>query len=382
MKYLWTLLFFFVALSLRASTVVTATVAVTNTAGTTNGQTITVTVGAGSPDVRTWTNAVYIEASQILTNNSQTGATENLLEQVALHPFTSVQVFQTGSTNVVLRAAKDTTLTVTLSAGWATVAYVTNTIGLGIVVRTPPDIETAAQQTNVASQLALYLNRSTNGISLSIDDTNDFSHTIFDDPGVNQVLYKRSDGLTEGSALPGTVFIPMADWFTNNLPDGVTITSASQEWITNSGLAYAFADAVTNAIRARIPMPWDWDAGAVRVEIQALCTGTNSGPGGATNVVFAVRAAANGANDAADAITFGTAVWATNHFGIGAYTNYVAIASVTVGNSPAAGKSVIWEIQRLGAQAGDTETNSDMCISEIKIHYNRIPQTAMPTATP
>src|SRR5438045_2588448 len=77
--------------AVRGSTITTVTIAVTNAAGTTNGQTLTV-----NSDVRTWTNNVVTAATQILTNSTQSGAAQNLLNQVALHPFNALQLFQSG----------------------------------------------------------------------------------------------------------------------------------------------------------------------------------------------------------------------------------------------------------------------------------------------
>jgi hypothetical protein len=380
MKKTLTLLVF-ALLCLNASALTSnfvATVTIIN--GTANGNSITV----GS-DVRVFTNSVFIPASQVLTNVTVAGSLVNLLNEVSDFPFTGLSLYGDGISVMKLTTLVNVTRpTITLSSGWATLTWHTNYFGTGTSVRVPYESEPdLGKQTNVWSEVARGLVISTNPITLHTGKTNSFDHTIFTDPSTNQLLFMRSDGLVFGTTLPSTLSIPILSWFTNNVADGVTLTGASFEAITNSGSGWAFTDAITNCIRSRIPMPWDWDGSNVLVEIQALCTGTNSGPGGATNVVFAVRGAANGAGSAANLPTFGTAVWTTNHFGIGAYTNYVAITSpVTIGGGPSAGKSVLWEIQRLGAQSGDTVTNVDTCITEVKIHYNRFPIVSLPTSTP
>jgi hypothetical protein len=175
-----------------STTVVTCTIAITNVAGTTNGQTLTV-----NSDTRTWTNNVQIPASQILTNSTPSGAAANLLAHVTQHQFTGLQIFQTATTNVVLRAAPNANLIASVSANWATLTFVTNTLGNGYVARVPYTIETAPEGTNIASGLAAYFFMSTNAIDLSTGGTNDFGHTILDDPTPGTFLQKRAgDGLT------------------------------------------------------------------------------------------------------------------------------------------------------------------------------------------
>lgn len=339
--------------SARAYTITTITVSFTNTTtATVNGNTLTI-----NGDTRTFTNSVFIPSSQIITNTAQNLSAANLQNHLADFPFANAKVgIPTSTTNVVIIGGTNIALTVSVSSGWAVVTAVTNSYGQDIAVIAPINAyPNPAQWTNVASAIVDAINKwATNSINASSETT-------------GQVT---------------SVCIPMGAWFTNNVGDGITITAASAESVTNTGDGFAFSDVVTNAIRARFALPWDWDGGTVRVAIQAICTGTNSGPGGATNVVFAVRAASNGLNDSAQQPTFGTAVWTTNHFGIGAYTNYLAVtANLTVGNSPSPGKSILWEIQRLGSQAGDTETNVDMIVNQVDVFLKRTPTTIFPIPT-
>lgn len=212
----------------QSATIVTVTIAVTNTAGTTNGQTLTV-----NSDVRTWTNNVVTAASQILTNSTQSGAAFNLLSQVALHPFNALQTFQSGLTNIVLRGTNNFTITATVSAGWATVSYVTNTVATAIVYRAPGAVEPAAQQTNLASDIAFQLSTSTNPITLNTSGTNDFGHTILDDPASASFLQKRaSDGLIIGT-FNGTPLTNSVNWqtadYAASLSDTYILISAAHK---------------------------------------------------------------------------------------------------------------------------------------------------------
>ena len=94
---------------------VTASLSVTN--GTTNGQTITV-----NGNVRTWTNSVFLPASQVLTNATAAGSKSNLFEEIGLSPFSQVTIQDKGASNIDFVEASGLTLTVTLSAGWGTVS--------------------------------------------------------------------------------------------------------------------------------------------------------------------------------------------------------------------------------------------------------------------
>ena len=148
------------AFQVKAVDRITALVAVTNAAGTTNGQTITV-----NSSVRTWTNNVIVAASQILTNYAAATAKTNLYNQIALNPFASVSLVNVQSTNFNLVATAGAALTVTLSAGWGTVTYSTQVVTALIAVRIPIESEpSAAQRTNIISELqsALAGTRNTN----------------------------------------------------------------------------------------------------------------------------------------------------------------------------------------------------------------------------
>jgi hypothetical protein len=134
---------------------ITATITVTNAAGTVNGQTLTV-----NSDTRTWTNSVAVPGTQILTNNTAAGATTNMFNQFATYPFTGLDLNWASSTNITLKTAPGGALSVSLSSGWGTVVLSTNFLTNAIVVRVPDSVEVPAQQTNIFSALALALGKS------------------------------------------------------------------------------------------------------------------------------------------------------------------------------------------------------------------------------
>lgn len=177
--------------------------------------------------------------------------------------------------------------------------------------------------------------------------------------------------------------IPAGAFTTNYTGNGGSITMATLTNQANGSDAWQFFSGQSNVIRLRFALPWDWDAGTVKVGLRGLCFGANSAPGAATNVVWQVQAASipNAGNESS--LTFGTAVWVTNRIGPSANVSREDITTaLTVGNSPSATNSIIWDIQRLGGQAGDTLTNNALVLSEVRIFFNRIVQPAFPPSSP
>ena len=179
-----------------------------------------------------------------------------------------------------------------------------------------------------------------------------------------------------------SVAIPMGAWFINNVATN-QYSAASSVAVTNSSDGFSFLDAVTNVMRTRFALPWDWDNQPVKVEVQALCLGVNGVTVTSTNAVFGVRAAALADGDRADLVTFGTLVTVTNHISTNAYILRSAITGpVTVGNTPTVAKSILWEVQRLGADAGDNLTNVlGATVTEVRVYYSRTNRTDYPASS-
>lgn len=143
---------------------ITASITVTNI--TTNGMTFTV-----NGNVRTFTNVVFQSNSQILTNADVFGggSKTNLFNQIALNPYSQVIPLNVSSNAFSLVGSANAALIVTASAGWASVSYSTQAVSGGVVVTIPVTIESAAEQTNIASGIvqAINLPANTNTISQS-----------------------------------------------------------------------------------------------------------------------------------------------------------------------------------------------------------------------
>ena len=102
---------------------ITATVTITNTAGTTNGQTFIV-----NGNTRTFTNAVFNPLTEVLTNSTHLGSKTNLFTAIASVPFNSVTLLNLGTNQFSLIGAAGLSMTVTPSAGYATVSYSTQLV--------------------------------------------------------------------------------------------------------------------------------------------------------------------------------------------------------------------------------------------------------------
>lgn len=178
-----------------------------------------------------------------------------------------------------------------------------------------------------------------------------------------------------------SITIPMGAWFTNNVADGASLSAASALSITNTGDGFAFADTVTNVINTRFALPWDYDLGVVQMSLMTVCTQTNHAS--ATNAVFAVRATAMGDQKDVTNPTWGTLVLMSNQVAEAAYIQKASVSDViTIGGGPLAGRSVLWQIQRLGSHSSDVETNSGLSIVEVRVFYNFAVKTNAPNPFP
>jgi hypothetical protein len=148
--------------SFGATQIITGTVTLTNTAGTTNGQTIEINSAA-----REWTTN-ETSSGYIATNSTAAGAATNLFLALARYP-TGLALSYGGTNSIKLQTAPGGALAITLSDGWGTVAYSSNTIGPGAAVRVPLSVEVAIAQTNVASGIVEMVGSSANTNAIGED---------------------------------------------------------------------------------------------------------------------------------------------------------------------------------------------------------------------
>lgn len=152
MKIILSILALAIALPLRASVYEYVQINFTNSTGTTNGQSFTL-----NGDKRTFTNSVIIDASQIFTNSTLTGAAALALSQVARHPFTGLTIVTNTSTYFTLRSADGAHIVGSYSGNWGNLGFATNTFGGQISLALPVSLYPLPQQTNLDSLLVLAL---------------------------------------------------------------------------------------------------------------------------------------------------------------------------------------------------------------------------------
>lgn len=286
-KNLFALLFLLLAWFLTpaaapAQSLITATITITNTSGTTNGQTITV-----NGDTRTWTTSVVFPLTQILTNNNIGGCATNLFNAAAAAPFANLSLAQL-TNGITLQTAPNGGMTVSLSPGWGSVTLSTNLLVTAFVVRMPISVETAANQTNIATYLAQALESALYGISTGAPVLSNMvniagNQTITGSKVFNAGLWKGSVGALSiyGTVLGLTNGVWTNATLLNSFAGNLTQTNG-----TNYGLA--FSSPGTNATSE------EFGAGAVAASAQATALGYLSYAQGLGSSALGYQSAANG----------------------------------------------------------------------------------------
>lgn len=336
-------------ISSQAAALITATVTVTNTAGTTNGQTITV-----NSDTRTWTNSVIVPATQILTNNTAAGCATNLFNAIADAPFLNLNLAMSGSTGVTLQTTPGGPMIVSLSPGWGTVVLTTNQLTSAVAVRVPLSVEYPTNQTNIASELAQGLESSTYSVSQGAP---------FGSNWVN---------LGQAQTIPGqkTLISPIVTnaWVRNSFIDSPNLTNG-----INRG--NAFSSPGTNAVGSGEVFGWG-AAGSTGADVfghnssatagAALAVGPGNVVVGNNSVGVGSGLTVNGPNGSAFGAFAGTAGQNSSAFGEGALASvdfasaFGTQAFATGTNSSAFGEGAVaayWNSTALGQGAATTGTN-------------------------
>jgi hypothetical protein len=139
---------------LAQNQLVTVQVTITNTAGVSNGNTIT-----NNSQVRTWTNNVTAAASQIATATNISLSVSNLQVAYSFFGIPGQMVYSPASNILAFAGYLGTNITINVSAGWATVSYSTNYSTNIWPLRLPLDSsEGLGMQTNLSSALVRALN--------------------------------------------------------------------------------------------------------------------------------------------------------------------------------------------------------------------------------
>lgn len=303
-----------------ASSIVTATVTVTNAAGTANGETLT-----ANGDTRTWTNSVFIPASQILTNALPNGAATNLFNQIADAPFTKVNLAWSATNAIQLQGIPGLNLIVTLSSGWGTVTFTTNALTSGQVFRLPITIEPAGQQTNLASMAATALESSTNPLSatdilLSNYESLSQAQTI---SGVKQLT--NAANLYQGIVSNAPSISGTAGTISNGLFEAPILVNPISSNLVNRGSALSSPGSVLGSEQ--------FGAGAQATGGVSVAVGALSTAGGLASISIGTVSAAYGIG----AIALGEEAYATNQNDVAVGTSAIAAGT----NSTAIGTGAL-----------------------------------------
>jgi len=348
--------------------------------------------GTGTPFTRTLLSAPDATSAQNILGitsgtNSGTYVTLYATTNFITNEFVTVQVV-TNQYVSVSYVTNQTVVTNNVSYSYTTNEYVTTsyitnlnyTIAKGgTLTITNVTISSGGGLTN--------LNLSAN--ALVVTDPNKQEISLANGAGVltNSASGPPSYSATLPASLMGsmvrTIDIPMGAWFTNNCGNGADVSTASMLTLTNSGDTPVFTVSATstNEIRTRYSLPRDWDINSVQLHTFWACTGTNSASASKTNFVVKYDAAAVGAGDRLDSLSFGTAVYWTNNCNPFPYEQGTEgiTSGLTVGNTPAAGKGIVWRIQVLGNASGTSETNSSLYLAHFTVEYRRTPSNTFAT---
>jgi len=133
--------------------IITATLTVTNSAGTANTNTITL-----NGVTRNFTNYVANYQTSILASNSIWAASSNIFIAYIVYSQGSVVVSQPATNQIGYMSYPNAGLTMSISPGWGTLNWFTNSITNSIVVRVPVSSVGIYDLTNIANGLRDYLN--------------------------------------------------------------------------------------------------------------------------------------------------------------------------------------------------------------------------------
>jgi len=152
MKKILSFLILIACFSAQAQNIITATVTITNSIGATNGKTITI-----NGSLRYFTNIVTSAQNQIQSGTDILTTQTNLFYAYAAFPQSGFNIFRSSSNVVQFQSFAGLPLAATISSGWATLAFATNTITSMTVFRGYYSQVGAYEKTNTANGIVSYL---------------------------------------------------------------------------------------------------------------------------------------------------------------------------------------------------------------------------------
>ena len=323
----------------------TATISITNIpAGASSNLTINGTT-------RYWTNDVNnAPATSIMATNTTAMAATNLVNQLTKYPVSFFALLsQDTPTNVIIKSR--TALTISLTAGWGTVTFVTNTTPTEVHFTLPITVHSATNQTNLATWAAESLEFSSTSLKMHW-------------PIMAQVV-----GLTNNNVLSGTNSLRDGGWTRASITN-LTTLSGTLGRTTNGYNTNGVFDSpiLTNGVnRGNAFSSPGSGSGSEQFGAGAQATGPSSLAifglaSGVASIAIGSGSESGGGNDIA--LGTGSASNATNGVAIGnqANINVSAENGIAIGTGATVSSNDTNSIA-IGYQAVTTETNQIMIAS-------------------
>lgn len=318
--------------------IITATITVTNTAGTVNGNTLTV-----NSDVRTWSTTVTIPGSQILINGTIGGSATNMFNAISVTPFSPVLFLgRTGTNGITLTTQVGGALAVTLSAGWGNVVLTTNTTVPVVPYAVPYASQVAGQQTNMVSDVvaAVGSTKNTNTVPEAALSLANFVGLTLAQTISGAKLFSSITGQWYGMVSNSPAISGNVDTLTNGVWRGGSLSSPFTTNLVNKGNAISSPGAGVFSEQ--------FGSGAIASGAGAAALGRSSSATGASSLAAGNGSLASGDNDVA--LGTGAAATGGNSTGVGAgatvsHANSIALgylATTTAANQVMVGTATLY----------------------------------------
>jgi len=184
-----------VSRSAAADQIIEATLTVTNFSGIATNGSATLTVNGAT---RTATNNVAANpALYFLGTNSMLPAKTNLYNHLALYPFgsagTRLTLINLGANSFKLRGQLNQSISVSIAGAWGTALLSTNTITNFTGVTVPLEYYSAAEATNIASELTRFFSLASNAAAAAATGLSNHLNQFLHQTSSNKLFYASTN---------------------------------------------------------------------------------------------------------------------------------------------------------------------------------------------
>jgi hypothetical protein len=209
-----------------ADQIIEASITVTNFSGIATNGSATLTVNGTT---RTATNNVSANpALYFLGTNSMLYAKTNLYNHIALYPFgsagTRLTLINIGTNSFKLRGQLNQVISASIAGSWGTALLSTNTITNFTGVTVPLEYYTAAEATNIASELTRYFSFASNAVAAGATGLSNHLNQFLHQTASNKLFYASTNNagaIQNARQMTGT---------------NVALTNVIVQWIGLSGV--------------------------------------------------------------------------------------------------------------------------------------------------